>query len=204
MKTLVLAGVLLLVPIWSLAQGFGEPLENAAIAAPMMASEMQTPTVRLGEPVSIAWDYTAADLTNGNVSRFEVRVDSGAQVNTAVVIPSPTGTYQYQIPNSLLPIGLRTVSVRACNPTACGPSASSPVEITPMLPVIPGNPRIVPGATPVTVDQAVEMAQSYSFLFQLRRLNDSEIWMLSSRYGYPLTKGHVLQFMDEQAAGLGQ
>jgi hypothetical protein len=174
-------------------------------AAPILGAEQTTPpSFRLGTVLHVEWDYTAADITEGAVSRFEVRVDTGAWVNTALTIPSATGTYKYLLPASSLTLGTHAVSVRACNTAECGNAASTSLTITPLLPRAPGNPRIVPATTPVSLEVAVEMAHAYSTLVQLRRLNDQEMATLAGRYTYPLTRGHVIQFMDEQLVAAGK
>jgi hypothetical protein len=87
----------------------------------------------------VAWDQS--DYTN--VTRFEIRVDSGAWADVGK--PAATGTLntvQVQMP-AMTP-GAHALTVRACNVAGCS-AATAPLNVTlVVVPTTPGIPRIVP------------------------------------------------------------
>jgi hypothetical protein len=171
------------------------------IPAPsLFTSEIQTdPSFRLGTTLRLEWDFSAADIKNAEVNRFEVQVDSGPWVNTSSAIPSPGDTYSYTIPSLVLPVGKHIVSVRACNVHECGSAASAGVTIFEVIiPVTPSQPRIVPVDQIVSIPEALEVVQAYATLALGRRLVQSELDGLAARYPYRLVFGDVLRFMDEE------
>ena len=105
-----------------------------------------------------AWDYLDADLVNGQVVRFEARLDfTTAWQNLGLPTPissptNPVRSYAVQLPD--LTAGTHQLEVRACNTTGCGVAlflefaylTSTPPPPPPpiALPAAPFNLRIIP------------------------------------------------------------
>jgi hypothetical protein len=76
------------------------------------------------------------------VTRFEVRVDTGAWVDIGK--PTASGAANtVQVPLPAMTVGPHALTVRACNAAGCS-VASAPVNVVMVaIPQVPANPRVV-------------------------------------------------------------
>src|SRR5688572_24470243 len=106
-------------------------LAFVAFASPLYAQI--NATVRLGQPVNYAWDYTVANATNSAATRFEIQIGTNPRINPGLA-PGAL-TYVFALPLAQLPLGKHTVVVFACNAVECGPaSAQAVLTVNPLMP----------------------------------------------------------------------
>jgi hypothetical protein len=160
----------------------------------------QDVTVPAGRPVHMEWDYTADSVRNGVVTRFEVRLDTGAF--STVGVPAPVAvdqTYRYTFSPALMTIGVHVGAVRACNiSNQCSADLSASFTISPIPPPAPGKPRIIGGDAPIGLDEAATMAHAYSTLVSGRPLRPEELAFLVANYSGAVTRYNVLTYLDTQ------
>ena len=108
------------------------PLLFVLYAAPAVA---QTPVTGANQIAFDQSDYA-------NVTRFEVRVDTGAWVDIGKP-PASTAANTVQVPLPAMTVGPHALTVRACNAAGCS-AASVPVNVVMVaIPQVPANPRVV-------------------------------------------------------------
>lgn len=161
---------------------------------------------RIGETRRFAWDYSDSRTPPAEIVRFEIILDGiVSNPNVTITPPSPI-VVTYISPVPILPVGNHIAVVRACTVTECGlPSVELQWRIWGLLPNIPGNPRLIPNDQPISGAQAIDMAQSYSFLMRLVGLKQPEATYLINNYDgriFPdgtLPYGDVMDYLDRQA-----
>jgi hypothetical protein len=178
--------------MWSGSESEAPPVVGYISAEGAATSGFQVPVrYPVGTKLSIAWDsYTAQQITDSGANRYEVEITGAATHAATLAITATT----YALPT--LAKGDYTVAVRGCNPTACSAPASISFTLDPVTPTTPGNLRLIPDATPVTVDQAADMAHAYAVLVAGRRLTAEELSFLASNYRGPMTRGAVKEYLD--------
>jgi len=163
---------------------------------------------RLGSPVEATWDYTLADVTAGLVTRFEVRLNSGAWVNTG--LPPTATSYVYVLPAIGLTVGTHTVSVRACSavPECNLPIAATTITFTVISPIPkpPTNFKVQPGTTLVSNERIFEIVNSYSLIVRAEPIRDNELIQLAQNYKGPIppTFDAIMDYLDATLLILGK
>lgn len=103
-----------------------------ALASPAAA---QTPVTTANHIAFDQSDYA-------NVTRFEVRVDTGAWVDIGK--PAATGTANtVTTPLPAMTVGPHTLTVRACNAAGCSAASTGINVVMVAIPQVPANPRVV-------------------------------------------------------------
>ena len=92
------------------------------------------------------WDYKSADLSTGEVNRFELQIDKGewtdvGRMAAADQSEAPAGSTTYTVNVPALTLGQHTAQVRACNPVECSEPAVLTFTIS-IKPVPPSNFRV--------------------------------------------------------------
>jgi hypothetical protein len=93
-------------------------------------------------PVTTANQVAFDQSDYANVTRFELRVDSGAWVDVGK--PAATGaanTVQFALP--AMTVGPHTLTARACNAAGCSAASTGLNVVMVIIPGVPANPRIV-------------------------------------------------------------
>lgn len=137
---------------------------------------------RVNETRALQWDYSTANLAL--IVRFEVQIDTGAWLGVGKVL-------KWTIP--ALPVGAHTGRVRACNATECGDAAVLPFTVLDLLPTTPGGLRLAPAGTTALLNdsQILELVQSYSYLWQLKKLTQTELNLFAQGYSGPIPPSYV-------------
>jgi len=93
-------------------------------------------------PVTTANQIAFDQSDYANVTRFEVRVDTGAW--TDIGKPAATGTANtVQTPLPAMTVGPHAITVRACNAAGCSAASAAINVVMVAIPQVPGNPRVV-------------------------------------------------------------
>ena len=145
----------------------------------------------VNEQRRLGWDFTQADIDFSQTSRFEVQLDNGNWVDTGLPV-LPPGTYIWPIPQ--LTIGTHIARVRACNANQCGPEATVNFTLVAILPPTPSNLRILPSQQ-VSIPQALQLAESVSYIYRLQNLSIPEINYLAANYHGNFTYSDVLIYL---------
>lgn len=93
-------------------------------------------------PVTTANQYAVDQSDYANVTRFEIRVDTGAWVDVGK--PAATGAANtVTVPLPAMTVGPHTITIRACNAAGCSAASTGVNVVMVAIPQVPGNPRIV-------------------------------------------------------------
>ncbi len=132
---------------------------------------------RVNETRAFQWDYSTTELAL--IARFEVQIDTAAWLGVGKVL-------KWTIPP--LTVGDHVGRVRACNTTECSLPATMQFTVLPLLPVTPSGLRLAPAGTASLLNdrQVREVTQSYSYLWQLRRLSSGELNLFAQSYDGPI------------------
>jgi hypothetical protein len=133
----------------------------------------------------------------------ELELDGVPLADAPSPLPIPTDFYAYPLPPALLTIGSHVILGRVCRAEACGEWAGVTIEITPIAPGILRDLHVRPGEQPVDVPAAIEMAHAYGVLVDNKRLTDSALEYLATRYleRFPdrvLSRGRILSVFDSE------
>jgi hypothetical protein len=136
----------------------------------------------VNETRAFQWDYSTAELAL--INRFEVQIDSGAWLGVAKVL-------KWTIPP--LPVGAHVGRVRACNATECSLPATMNFTVLDLLPTTPGGLRLAPAGTATLLNdtQVLTIVQSYSYLWNLRKLTETELNTFAASYTGPIPPSYL-------------
>jgi len=174
----------------------------AAAVAVLTLLQTGTPVVRVNSPIQIVWDLSQQDQTDGQITRAEVSLDSAAYVTAPGAPAVGTGSNSYAFTVASTP-GPHSFRVRWCNTLECGPHTELLYNVVGALKP-PSGVKIAPKPIALTLPQAIELANSYSYVLRLHKLSDQELGYLASIYTGALEYEEALSFLDMQVGLLGR
>lgn len=169
------------------------------LSAPMLA---QIPPLRVGDKFQVAWDYTTIDIDAGKVTAFEVSLDSTTVWTDSGLPVLPAGTYVYVNPTPAT-LGKHVFRVRACAAPATDGTkeCSLPAQLSFLVEALikpPTNLKIEKITETVSLNQTIQMFNSYVYLQTLEQPTDVQLFTLARQYDGPIpsTREDILNFLE--------
>lgn len=105
-------------------------IKTATTIGILLCANLASAQSTVGPNSNFRWDISTFEVTESQISRFELRLDNGTWIDVGLVrvtndptTPPNNSTYEY--PLATITTGLHTAQVRACNPVGCGPESNT-------------------------------------------------------------------------------